>query len=114
MGDNFFKLTNSEIDEKCFQIIVSILEEYGNLEINKLIPHLLTRTKNTKNSKYKNILTYLKVNHNGIVRFLEKYFAFSIDKNDKSINIKLNKENIHLNPFVNDWVFIENDYYENL
>lgn len=114
MGDNFFNLSNSEIDEKCFQIIVSILEEYGNLEINKLIPHLITKTKNSKNSKYKNILTYLKVNHNGITRFLEKYFAFTIVRGEKTIDVLLNKENIHLKPFVNDWVFIENDYYENL
>ena len=114
MGDNFFNLSNSEIDERCFRIIVSILEEYGNLEINKLIPHLITKTKNSKNNKYKNILTYLKVNHNGIIRFLEKYFAFTIVRGEKTIDILLNKENINLKPFVNDWVFIENDYYENL
>jgi hypothetical protein len=114
MGDNFLNLPNSEIDEKCFQLIVSILEEYGNLEINKLIPHLLANTKNTKNSKYKNVLTYFKVNHSGIVRFLEKYFAFTIVKDEKNINILLNKENIHLKPFVNDWIFVDNDYYENL
>tara|TARA_B100001094_G_C18194018_1_gene809315 strand:+ start:1596 stop:1940 length:345 start_codon:yes stop_codon:yes gene_type:complete len=114
MGENFLNLSNSEIDEKCFQLIVSILEEYGNLEINKLISHLLTKTKNTKNSKYKNVLTYFKVNHSGIVRFLEKYFAFTIVRGEKTINILLNKENIHLKPFINDWVFIDDDYCENL
>ena len=109
MGSNFFNLSNSEIDENILKIIISILEDYGNLEINKLIPHLLEKTKNINSKKYKNILIYLKKNHNGFLRFLENYFAFTIIRDEKAINILLNKNNLNLKPFINDWVIIDED-----
>tara|TARA_Y100001970_G_C13967810_1_gene716547 strand:- start:68 stop:409 length:342 start_codon:yes stop_codon:yes gene_type:complete len=113
MGENFeWNLSKSEIDEIAFKTIVSILEENGTLEINKLIQHLLSRTKNVKSKKYnKNIIFYLKLNHKGIIKFIENYFAFNIIKTSKSIHISLIKDNLDLKPFVNDWIVIgEEDY----
>ena len=46
---------------------------------------------------------------NVFIRFLEKYFAFTIIRDEKTINILLHKNNLNLKPFINDWVIIDDD-----
>ena len=50
MGENFeWNLSESKIDDIAYETIISIIKDYGTLEINKLIPHF-ERRKLTKTS----------------------------------------------------------------
>ena len=110
MSDNLFKMSNSEIDDFLFRLIINILRENNDIvNINHLINNLLLKTNYAKSKNYKNVVNYLKVNHKSLTKFIEKYFAFTIIREDKIIKIKLNEENIPLKPFVNDWIIVEND-----
>ena len=112
MGENFeWNLSESKIDDIAYETIISIIKDYGTLEINKLIPHLIARTQNIKSKKYnKNILLYLKIKHKGILKFIEKFFAFNVIKTDKNIFISVNINNINMKPFdIEEWVIID-DY----
>jgi len=110
MSDNLFKMSNSEIDDFLFRLIINILRENnGIININHLINNLITKTNYAKSKNYKNVVNYLKVNHKSLTKFIEKYFAFSIIREENIIKIKLNEENIPLKPFINDWVVVENE-----
>ena len=111
MSDNLFKMLNSEIDDYLFRLIINILRENNNIiNINHLINNLLLKTNYAKNKNYKSVVNYLKVNHKSLIKFIEKFFAFSIIREENIIKIKLNEENIPLKPFINDWVVVENDF----
>ena len=110
MSDNLFKMLNSEIDDYLFRLIINILRENNNIiNINHLINNLLLKTNYIKSQKYKSVVNYLKMNHKSLTKFIEKYFAFTIIREENIIKIKLNEENIPLKPFINDWVVVEND-----
>tara|TARA_Y100001958_G_scaffold114841_1_gene81986 strand:+ start:1872 stop:2216 length:345 start_codon:yes stop_codon:yes gene_type:complete len=110
MSDNLFKMSNSEIDDFLFRLIINIIRENnGIININHLINNLILKTNYAKSKNYKNVVNYLKVNHKSLTKFIEKYFAFSIIREENIMKIKLNEENISLKPFINDWVVVENE-----
>jgi len=110
MSNNLFQMSNSEIDDFLFRLIINILRENNDIiNINHLINNLLVKTNYIKSKKYKSVVNYLKINHKSITKFIEKFFAFTIIREENIIKIKLNEENIPLKPFINDWVVVEND-----
>ena len=124
MVQNSIKWNISE--EKCFEIIhltlIDILNETKDktMNLNKLVELLNTRTKIYKlndNKKYNSFSKYLKINHNGILKFIEDYNFYGVIKTDKNIFIKLYKNLIEFNDitFANrritrdsDWSMLDN------
>ena len=122
MVQNSIKWNISE--EKCFEIIhltlIDILNETKDktMNLNKLVELLNTRTKIYKlndNKKYNSFSKYLKINHNGILKFIEDYNFYGVIKTDKNIFIKLYKNLIEFNDitFANrritrdsDWIML--------
>lgn len=124
MVQNSIKWNISE--EKCFEIIhltlIDILNETKDktMNLNKLVELLNYRTKIYKlndNKKYNSFSKYLKINHNGILKFIEDYNFYGVIKTDKNIFIKLYKNLIEFNDitFANrritrdsDWIMLDN------
>lgn len=124
MVQNSIKWNISE--EKCFEIIhltlIDILNETKDktMNLNKLVEILNTRTKIYKlndNKKYNSFSKYLKINHNGILKFIEDYNFYGVIKTDKNIFIKLYKNLIEFSDitFANrritrdsDWIMLDN------
>ena len=111
---------------KCFEIIhltlIDILNETKDktLNLNKLVELLNSRTKIYKlndNKKYNSFSKYLKINHNGILKFIEDYNFYGVIKTDKNIYIKLYKNLIEFNDITfsnrritrdSDWIILDN------
>lgn len=124
MVQNSIKWNISE--EKCFEIIhltlIDILNETKDktLNLNKLVELLNSRTKIYKlndNKKYNSFSKYLKMNHNGILKFIEDYNFYGVIKTDKNIYIKLYKNLIEFNDITfsnrritrdSDWIILDN------
>ena len=113
MSDNLFKMSNSEIDDFLYRLIINIIRDNnGIININHLINNLLLKTNNAKSINYKSVINYIKVNHKSLTKFIDKYFAFKIVREDKIIKIFLDETKINLKPFINDWIIVENDYLD--
>jgi len=113
MSDNLFKMSNSEIDDFLYRLIINIIRDNnGIININHLINNLLLKTDNAKSINYKSVINYIKVNHKSLTKFIDKYFAFKIVREDKIIKIFLDETKINLKPFINDWIIVENDYLD--
>lgn len=113
MSDNLFKMSNSEIDDFLYRLIINIIRDNnGIININHLINNLLLKTNNAKSKNYKSVIKYIKVNHKSLTKFIDKYFAFKIIREDKIIKILLDETKINLKPFINDWIIVENDYLD--
>ena len=105
MSDNLFKMSNSEIDIFLYRLIINIIKDNnGIININHLISNLLLKTNNAKSMNYKNVINYIKINHKSLTKFIDKYFAFKIIREDNIIKIYLDETKINLKPFINDWI----------
>jgi len=116
-------------EKKCYEIIhlnlIDILDERKDktLPINKLIELLNARTKIYKlnnNKKYNTFSKYLKLEHNGILNFIDKYNFYGIIKTDRHIFIRLYKNLVNLNELVlnqeritrdSEWILVDEDDY---
>ncbi len=116
-------------EKKCYEIIhlnlIDILDERKDktLPINKLIELLNSRTKIYKlnnNKKYNTFSKYLKLEHNGILNFIDKYNFYGIIKTDRHIFIRLYKNLVNLNELVlnqeritrdSEWILVDEDDY---
>tara|TARA_Y100001958_G_C21163171_1_gene496584 strand:- start:719 stop:1093 length:375 start_codon:yes stop_codon:yes gene_type:complete len=114
-------------EKKCYEIIhlnlIDILDERKDktLPINKLVELLNARTKIYKLNdikKYNTFSKYLKLEHNGILNFIEKYNFYGVIKTKKHIFIRLYKNLINLNELIlnekritkdSEWIIIDED-----
>ena len=94
--------------EKCFEIIhltlIDILSERKDktYPLNKLVELLNSRTRIYKlnnERKYNSFSKYLKLNHGGILNFIEEYNCYGVIKTERNIFIKLYKNLIEFNDF---------------
>ena len=111
--------------EKCFEIIhltlIDILSERKDktFPLNKLVELLNSRTRIYKlndNKKYNSFSKYLKIEHNGILSFIEDYNFYGVIKTEKHIYVKLYKNLVDLTDLKHsgkrltkdkDWVIID-------
>ena len=113
MAKSFFEskwnIKITEGDKIAYDMIYQVLFESKNniLEINELINSLNRKTKHLV-IKYKNrkktLVNYLKIVHNGIIRFIDNYDKFGIIKKNNKIYIKLMED------YLDEWEIIEDDF----
>ena len=92
--------------EKCFEIIhltlIDILSERKDktFPLNKLVELLNSRTKIYKlndHKKYNSFSKYLKIEHKGILSFIEDYNFYDVIKTENQVYVKLYKNLIEFN-----------------
>ncbi len=111
--------------EKCFEIInltlIDILSERKDrtFPLNRLVELLNSRTKIYKLNnikKYNSFSKYLKLEHDGILKFIEDYNFYGVIKTERHIFVKLYKNLVDLDNLSysskrltrdSDWILIE-------
>ena len=111
--------------EKCFEIIhltlIDILSERKDktFPLNKLVELLNSRTRIYKlndHKKYNSFSKYLKIEHKGILSFIEDYNFYGVIKTKKHIYVKLYKNLVDINNLSysarritkdNEWIMID-------
>lgn len=103
-----WNLPTSSIDSVAYDIIFLVLNENKDeyMEINTLIKGIEKKSKHYmfvyKNNR-KSLMKYIKIEHNSLTKFLDKYDKFGITKKDNRVYIKLMED------YLEGWEVIEND-----
>ena len=103
-----WNLPTESIDNVAYDIIFLVLNESKDefMEINTLIRGIEKKSKHYmfvyKNNR-KSLMKYIKIEHNSLTKFLDKYDKFGIIKKDNHVYIKLMED------YLEGWEVIEND-----
>tara|TARA_B100000427_G_C15242187_1_gene478302 strand:+ start:288 stop:623 length:336 start_codon:yes stop_codon:yes gene_type:complete len=103
-----WNLSKDEGSKLVYTMMEKIIKEKkdNSIEINELIFLLNIRSKNLdirNNNKQKNMSNFIKTVFGGVVKFIDDYDNFLLQKINGDIFIRVN----HLD--ASDWVFVEND-----
>jgi len=111
--------------EKCFEIIhltlIDILSERKDktFPLNRLVELLNSRTRIYKlnnDKKYNTFSKYLKIEHEGILNFIENTYFYGVIRTERHIFVKLYKNLVDLNDLSysvkrltrdSDWILID-------
>lgn len=103
-----WNLPTTSIDSVAYDIIFLVLKEGVDefVEINTLIKDIEKKSKHYmfiyKNDR-KSLMKYIKIEHNSLTKFLDKYDKFGIIKKDNRVYIKLMED------FLEGWEVIDDD-----
>lgn len=103
-----WNLPTESIDSVSYDIIFLVLKESKDeyVEINTLIKDIEKKSKHYmfvyKNDR-KSLMKYIKIEHNSLTKFLDKYDKFGITKKDNRVYIKLMED------YLEGWEVIDND-----
>ena len=103
-----WNLPTTSIDSVAYDIIFLVLNESKDefIEINTLIRDIEKKSKHYMfiyKKDRKSLMKYIKIEHNSLTKFLDKYDKFGITKKDNRVYIKLMED------YLEGWEVIEND-----